>query len=139
MPFKTYACKRLICMRMKRKCYSHTEQRVLIMLRPARQGSCPDQTGALFKSTPRVHRRWKGEVLQTNHLGGLPPPQQPGCHPGACGLRYPPANPAMKPQERKPAVRSLRHSTTPLSPPWLARTPPRDPSRRSEASCRERV
>lgn len=67
----------------------------------------------------------KQTTLETSH------PSAAGIPPGACGLRHPPADPAMKHQERKPAVRSLRHSrahrggvTTPIG-----QHTPRAPSR----------
>lgn len=110
MPFKTHARKRLKYTWTKTKRYSHSEHRVLTTPCPAGQGSCPAQTGARFKPTAHVQRRWKQELLQTNHSGELPPPQQPGSRPGACGLRHPRANPAMKHQEREPAAHCLRHS-----------------------------
>lgn len=86
MLFKTYACKILKYTCPKTKCRSHSEQRDTITPCPARQGSCPGQTGLALNAQPMCTSG--GNRSSTNKPSWTPAtPARPRSQPGSASPR----------------------------------------------------
>lgn len=118
MPFNTYACKRLKYTCTKRKCYSHTEQRVLITLYPA-------------VDKPELALNPQPMCSFTNKPFWRPPTPSPAWNPsGPMRAPTPPGQAGNEAPARNAAVLSplaIAEHAEPLSPPRVAGTAPGAP------------